>query len=340
MRIELETALAVITSEIERKQITQVQITTESEHLCISLEAEGRVLWVGYGEGKGYFLTFDKSANPSSYFELENIANQMILSLASTSSDLSVADASSSRPDMTDTVKRLLVEIGKENPNPADVKKILDEIPTSERGLDAFATLAMIKSCRQSVDKLRALISRHDVLEVEYQKLLSSNPWMLGSQYKSVVVQEYWMWMGARVDLMLMSAVGYIDIVELKRPNISLLAEASHKGIWRASVHLSEAIAQARNYIRVLDENRDKIEDKLNLPLQSVSRMYRSGVIVIGGQTPEQKEARDALREFSTSDPRIVILTYDDLLAIAEATVALFERKLDPPPKTIAALIG
>ena len=81
-------------------------------------------------------------------------------------------------------------------------------------------------------------------------------------------------------------------------------------------------------YIRALDENRAAIEQRLEVASQSVSRMYRSGVIVVAGRTPTEKHARDSLREFSVNDARLLLLTYDDVLAIGEATVTLFERSL------------
>ncbi|MHB9075833.1 MAG: Shedu anti-phage system protein SduA domain-containing protein [Desulfobaccales bacterium] len=153
-------------------------------------------------------------------------------------------------------------------------------------------------------------------LETEYRKLLFYNPWMLGSQYSEAVAQERSIWLKTRADLLLVSALGYVDIVEVKRPDISILVRGTMGYTWRASAELSDAQAQARFYLRLLDKHHIEIEDELGLAGQSMSRMYRSAVLILIGRSPTDKEARNALKDFNISDPRILVMTYDDALSI------------------------
>ena len=331
VKVELERAMISLESEIERRHLSGVQVVAEEDHIKLKLDLEDRTLWIGHVENKGYFLTSDLAQTPSQYFELGAIPAGIACLLGPEPGIAAVApDAPhKTQSDASDKAARLLSAIVSDHPDSEDVRNILDDLPTTDRGLDVLATLATLKKCRNALEKLKGLLATHGILEAQYQSLLSANPWMLGSQYTSVVGKEYLLWFGSRVDLILSNAIGYLDIVELKRPDITLLVETSHEGVWRASAEMSDVLAQALMYIRVLDENRKEIEERLGLAVQSMSRMYRSAVIIVAGRTPEQKAARDSLREFNASDPRIVVLTYDDLLAIGEATVTLFERRLD-----------
>lgn len=201
--------------------------------------------------------------------------------------------------------------------------------------IDILATVATIKSFRNVIDNLRSLLESQDKLkrsENDYQKILASNPWMLGSQYTELLVKEFWIDTTARVDLMLANAVGYVDVVELKRPDAKILSQGSRPGTWRPSPELSDAQAQARKYLQILDENRLLIESKYPFTTQSVSRLYRSGVIIVAGRTPTERGALNTLRDINVGEHRILILTYDDVLAIAEATIRIFERRLQRSP--------
>jgi hypothetical protein len=340
VKVELERARISLESEIERRQLSGVRVVAEEDHIKLMLDFEDRTLWVGHVENKGYFLTFDLTETPPQYFALGAIPAGIARLLGPPPEITAVApDApNKTRDNASDKAARLLSAIVSDHPDAEDVRNILDELPTTDRGLDVLATLARLKKCRNSLEKLKSLLATHRALEAEYQSLLSSNPWMLGSQYTGVVGKEFLLWFRSRVDLILSNAVGYLEIVELKRPDMTLLVETSHEGVWRASKDLSDVLAQARSYVRALDENRKDIEERLGLAGQSMSRLYRSAVIIVAGRTPEQKAARDALRDFSATDPRLVVLTYDDLLAIGEATVTLFERRLDQ--RSRLALLG
>jgi hypothetical protein len=62
--------------------------------------------------------------------------------------------------------------------------------------------------------------------------------------------------------------------------------------------------------------------------------------MIVAGRTPAERHARDSLREFSVNDPRLLLLTYDDVIAIGEATVTLFERSLTPRSERVLLAAG
>ncbi len=232
----------------------------------------------------------------------------------------------------------LLEAISSSRPDASRFERILDEMPSTIEGLDIFATAACLKSYRLSVNQLRDMVTTQADIphyESEYQTLIRNHPWMLGSQYCQVLGEESTIWFHSRVDLLLGSAMGHIDIVELKRPDTELLVKGTRPKTWRPSSHLTDALSQARKYLQRIDEHRLDIVRELGLPQQSVPRLYRSSVIVVLGRTPDNDDALEALRDLNAENARIVIMTYDDVVAVAEATIAIFERRLIDSPLQI-----
>jgi hypothetical protein len=323
----IKAARSILASEVQRKKLSGIKLRiVDREWLKIQLLKEGRTLWLGYKIGLGYFVSWNKDEAPNSYFDLNNNPISNILdSLPRPAIDQRISQ------DRVDLASELLDSINEHEPDPERIKRIIDEVPSTEEGIDVLATVASIKSYRRAIERLRDLIESQDELkhlEKEYQNILASNPWMLGSQYTELLVKEFLIDTTDRVDLMLASAVGHVDIVELKRPDTKILSPGSKSNTWRADNKLSDAQAQARKYLQILDENRLQIENKHPFAKQSVPRLYRSGAIIVAGRTPKESEALSALRDINVSERRILILTYDDVLAIAEATIKIFERKL------------
>jgi len=330
----IKAARSILASELQKKKLRSIKLSiVDREWLKIHLLKEGRTLWLGYRLGLGYFVSWNKNEAPNNYFNLNNDPISNILDLLPSSAiDRGIGQ------DTVGLVRELLDSINEHEPDPEKIKRIIDEVPSTEEGIDMLAIVASIKSYRRAIKRLRDLIESQDELEhleKEYQNILASNPWMLGSQYTELLVKEFWIDTTDRVDLMLASAVGHVDVVELKKPNTKILVPGSKANTWRTHYKLSDAQAQARKYLQILDENRLQIENKHPFAKQSVPRLYRSGAIIVAGRTPKEREALNALRDINVSEPRILILTYDDVLAIAEATIKIFERKLQSSPKLL-----
>jgi Domain of unknown function (DUF4263) len=323
----IETAHYILAAEIRRRRLQGVEVTVDSsEWLAIVLREENRTAWLGYRPAAGYFLSWDREEPIGLFFQLDQQGISTVLSLAppsNSSTDVDTAGESRAR--------ELLDSLSAAEPNAKRIQKILDETPASSEGIDILATIASLKTFRSAIDELRELMASQEEqqhAESSYGRLFSLYPWMLGSHYSVLLKKECEIWFDARVDLILGSALGYADVVELKRPDTRLLVESKRSKTWRPSQGLSDALAQARKYLRILDEHRLEILNRLSLVNQSVSRMYRSSVILVAGRTPVEEGALDALRDLNLENSRIIILTYDDVMAISESTIRLFERRL------------
>lgn len=319
----IKDALKILKTEIKSKQLTNISINIDKpKWICIKILSEGRQVWLSYLEDNGYFLSWDKKTKASPFFNLDNNNISDVLSF--------LPSIVEKKEDFdTEKMTILIEQINSNNPDKEKVKKIFDKIPVTIEGIDIFATIACIKKYKQAVEKLKVLInSKAAIKEKEYQKIISLHPWMLGSQYNEVLKEEFIIWFDSRVDLLLCNAMGHIDIVELKRPDMNILIQSKHPKTWRNSVELSNAYAQALKYLRILDERRYDIIHRLSLQNQSFYRLYRANVIIVIGRIPSNSDALQALRDINTENSRILILTYDDVLSVAEATINLFEKRL------------
>lgn len=120
----------------------------------------------------------------------------------------------------------------------------------------------------------------------------------------------------SEVDFCLEAASGYYDIFEIKRPKHNVLIEdPSHNG-YKPSAKLSEATSQIETYIKEIEEERSDI-----LRHEKIDMLKPRGYIVIGNSLSEEK--KEYLRTHNSFMNRIRVLTYSDLIGIAERTIEI-----------------
>jgi Domain of unknown function (DUF4263) len=320
MNADLQLAFVALGEQVAQRDLdTSVKIEQDGDYIRVALTLENRDVWVGHSPGNGFFLVASPDDEPHAFFALNAEAVSNFLPVCV--SDPVTLDEQQSRDWAT-----LLNSISNGSPDVKSIEEILDRASPTNEGLDVLSTVAAIRARRNAISKLSAMMKNESTTECAFQELFAAEPWMLGAQYHEVVGKERIVWFGARVDLLLASVLGYVDVVELKRPDTSILTASART--WRKTKELSATYAQAYEYLRLLDENRTSIEKELGLSEATVSRMYRSSVIIVAGRQPEEKRAKDVIRELNAAHSRIILMTYDEVHSIAEATVALFERRL------------
>lgn len=118
-------------------------------------------------------------------------------------------------------------------------------------------------------------------------------------------------------DFILITHDGYIDILEIKKPNTPLLKLDSSHGNYYWDAEIAKAISQTENYLtevdRVRDVLRSELKDKYKLELKV---LRPRGIILAGnGSIIDNPKEKDDLRLLSLSLKNITIVTYDELLA-------------------------
>jgi len=172
----------------------------------------------------------------------------------------------------------------------------------------------------RACSELRSLIAARDTLEPALQAHLRNHPWMFGSEYSELLDRRGWT-RDSEQDYMLRRTVdSYLEVVEIKKPAETLFIHDRSHDTFHPSAKLSAALGQAIHYIEEIERDRNSIiavdgEDPLKI---------RARVII--GRNGSAKE-RSALRNLNGHLHRIEVLTYDQLLGIAERTLAIFRSQ-------------
>lgn len=170
--------------------------------------------------------------------------------------------------------------------------------------------------------EMERLVRDFDLSESKYQNHLQQNPWIFGSEYSEILDRRTWT-RDDHLDFMLRRTVDdYLEIIEIKTPATMPLFnyDKSHDSYY-ASAKLSQVMGQVYLYIEEVERNRDLIiaKDRFD-PLKIRAR------IIIGTDGDEAQQA--ALRTMNSHLHRVEILTFDQLLRIAQRTLEIFESQI------------
>lgn len=189
--------------------------------------------------------------------------------------------------------------------------------------LKHIATASRIVEYTRALDELKALVNSPETDEREFQKHLEINPWMFGSEYSELLPRKTWT-RDDRLDYMLRKTVDdYLEIVEIKTAfkEPLFLLDTSHDSYYPSS-KLSPVIGQVTRYIEEVERNRDSI-----LAKDSVDTLKIRARAIVGRDGDIEHQA--ALRNFNAHLHRIEIITYDQLIRIAERVLSMFGVKTE-----------
>lgn len=186
--------------------------------------------------------------------------------------------------------------------------------------LKHLATASRFLEYRESYRQLQQLIQDQSTSEHAFQRHLSSNPWMFGSEYSELLSRRTWT-RDDNLDYMLRRTVdGYLEIIEIKTAfsDQLFIYDPSH-GSYYPSAKLSPVLGQVVRYVEEVERNRDSIiaKDKVDtLKIRARAIVGRDG----------DAEQRAALRNLNSHLHGIEIITYDQLLRIAARVLNVFEN--------------
>ena len=221
--------------------------------------------------------------------------------------------------------------------------EVLSAVSSSDRSLqllsqilswansDARANLGLIKLSSEDPDRSKSLVAalnygryakalaelkkmvEDDLPERRFQAFLEENYWMFGSEY-SQLIDKRTLTLGAQLDFPLRCTVdGYLDIIEIKTPlnGKALFApDRDHDNLY-AGRELSKSVAQARKYLTMLEA------DKFRIELQEKLKVDKVRAKVVIGRDGDEEQIQ-ALRSFNADQNRVEVITYDQLIRIAE----------------------
>ena len=163
--------------------------------------------------------------------------------------------------------------------------------------------------------KLRKLIDEKSV-EPDFQTLLEQNWWMLGSHYLQRIERRQWT-NEETVDIMLRTADGYFEVIEIKR-SIPTLFKRDHDH-WIVTAEVNDAVNQAAHYIAEIERSRSTLFQRYKVDLYKLKAKILIGLIDENEEDVAAK--REALRMYNSHLHRIEVVTYDHLVRIAENVI-------------------
>ena len=147
--------------------------------------------------------------------------------------------------------------------------------------------------------------------EQEYQRFLEENYWILGSEYSQMLEREL-IWKGKQDFNMRRTADDYLEVIEIKTPEVVLFKEVKNRFIEKEEV--VNAINQVDDYHKRIEDNWRALSRKYpDLRLDKVR-----GKVVIGGRKDLSEEEKTALRRLNARLHGIEVITFAQLIASAE----------------------
>lgn len=128
-------------------------------------------------------------------------------------------------------------------------------------------------------------------------------------------------------DFSLISHDSYLDILEIKTPQTSVLREDSSRGNYYFDTEISKAIVQTENYIENVARHADAIRSfLLDEHGLSIKAVRPRGMILAGDarQLTVQKQ-RDDFRLLSQGIKNVSLITYDELLTRLQNYIKVLE---------------
>lgn len=209
-----------------------------------------------------------------------------------------------------------------------EIVRHLADLDLSREMVTAFRGAIRLKELRTALASLRQYLEDGVSDEQVYQEWCEEHSWAFGNAY---VVNDRIRTISRsdKVDLLLPRVLGgFRDLIELKRPNMSVLGwDSSHQNYYFAA-DVSKAIGQCHRYLDVLEEEaRDGMRDA-----REVVAYHPRATIVIGRSSDWDDTKHRALHGLNARMAGISVMTYDHLLAQGQRTLDLLEN---PPEEEL-----
>jgi len=195
----------------------------------------------------------------------------------------------------------------------------LRDVELGSEFVSALRGAIRLSEMRAAMAKLRELLESDQQGESEYQRWCEEHSWAFGNAYvMRDEIRE--IAPGDKLDMLLPTVIsGYREIVELKRPDMSVLQwDERHRNFYFSS-DVSKAIGQCHRYIDVLHEVAAKgLDDH-----PEIVAYHPRAIIVIGRSAGWIKEQARALHGLNHRLSGVVVMTYDQLMAQGERLIEM-----------------
>lgn len=197
-----------------------------------------------------------------------------------------------------------------------DTQKVLDFISKNnilpEDLILGLQNQVKINAVREFADMLG-----QNLVEQKWQGWFKRNSWVLGSEFVRIL-DEREIDTENITDYLMQAYDGFLDIIEIKRPQGSLNSwtEAKDHGNYVPSADLTKAITQATKYIYEVEREANSV--KFLERVDYVKTIKPRCILIFGRSNNWDNEQKEAYRILNSSYHNLTIMTYDHVLLRAK----------------------
>ncbi len=229
----------------------------------------------------------------------------------------------------------------------ANVAKVVKRADTDSKVLETEVLKASDAAIRQAFYKSEIKKINDDITNnfkresmnknwenSKYKPWFVNNDWIFGIEYSGPLDKSR-LTVECTIDLGLITYDGYIDVIEVKTPNIEILDQDSSHHTYFPSLALSKALSQAIKYVHCLESEQNTINfkalSKSRKKTKPIPLVLKPRVkIVIGHKkmwkNDEIEERLKTLKLINDGLTNIHIYTFDQILNIGNKMIKNYEK--------------
>ncbi len=202
-----------------------------------------------------------------------------------------------------------------------DKQQLLDFIVSNNILPEELITGLQYQSRINAVREFETMLGQ-DLVEQKWQEWLQRNEWVLGSEFVRIL-DEREIDISNITDYLMQAYDGFLDIVEIKRPDGNLLfwANAQDHGNYVPSTDLIKAVTQATKYIYEVEREANSV--KFLERVDNVKTIKPRCILIFGRSNDWNNEQKEAFRILNSSYHNMTIMTYDHVLLRAKKILEL-----------------
>lgn len=208
-----------------------------------------------------------------------------------------------------------------------DKKKVLNFIAANNILPDDLIAGLQSQARIKAVNEFEMMLDQN-LVEQKWQAWFTSNDWVLGSEFVRIL-EEREIDTANIADYLMEAYDGFLDIIEIKRPDSSLKfwADALDHDNYVPSADLIKAITQATTYIYEVEREANSV--KFLERVGNVKTIKPRCVLIFGRSINWNAAQKAAYRILNSSYHNLTIMTYDHVLDRAKRILEI-EEDIEP----------
>jgi len=204
-----------------------------------------------------------------------------------------------------------------------DKNKVLDFIATNNILPDELIAGLQSQARIKAVNEFEIMLNRN-LVEQEWQAWFTKNDWVLGSEFVRIL-DEREIDTANIADYLMEAYDGFLDIVEIKRPDnrLKFWADALDHDNYVPSSDLIKAVTQATKYIYEVEREANSV--KFLERVGNVKTIKPRCILIFGRSYNWNDAQRAAYRILNSSYHNLNIMTYDHVLDRAKRILEIDE---------------